>query len=148
MAILSVLTGILGPIKDVIDDFHTSGEEKEIAKQKMELILQQRDAEIEKTYRAELDTQKSIIIAEMAQGDLYTKRARPTLVYAGLGILLVNHVLLPWAAHFLGQSIPMITLPDIFWISWGTTVSVWSVGRSAERRGMNNTFIKLVTGNK
>jgi hypothetical protein len=110
-----------------------------------------------------IDAQKSIIVAEMSQGDSYTKRARPTVVYAGLAFMFLVHVLLPFILKIIVvftigkltadqitqlKGLMDITLPGEFWMAWGSVVSIWSLGRSAERRGMSNKLITMITGGK
>lgn len=121
--------------------------------------------EIQKALANEIaarDTAKGqIIAAEMSQGDNYTKRARPTVVYAGLIMIAINHVVFPMLSRIIAllsdnptqyetlwQSIP---LPEEFWWAWGGTVSIWILGRSAEKKGAGGNFGKiasLITGNQ
>lgn len=89
-----------------------------------------------------------IIKAELAQGDDYTKRARPTVVYAGLVFIFMVHVVLPMASFWTNRQMPSLSLPDNFWLAWGGVVSVWMVGRSAERMGSGASIVKTITGGK
>jgi hypothetical protein len=113
-----------------------------------------------------VNAQREIIVAEMQQGDAYTKRARPSVVYFGLLFIGLVHVLFPMVAKIIvitalwrdrGNAVldaaatrvlelTAITLPSEFWWAWGSVVSIWSIGRSAERRGMANKLIEMVTG--
>jgi hypothetical protein len=115
-----------------------------------------------------VNAQREIIVAEMQQGDPYTKRARPSVVYFGLVFIGLVHVLFPMAAKIFvivslwrdqGNTLlettatrvldlTAITLPSEFWWAWGSVVSIWSIGRSAERRGMANKLVEMVTGGK
>ncbi len=75
---------VIGQVGGIIDQFKLSPEQKQKFKLEMESLLQKRDSEIEQTSRAELGAKEHFLVAELAQGDNYTKRARPTVVYAGL----------------------------------------------------------------
>ncbi|MCG2750382.1 MAG: holin family protein [Desulfobacteraceae bacterium] len=83
----------------------------------------------------------SIMTAEMNQEDKYTKRGRPTIIYAGLSFIGLVHVVFPilaWVAlTFKGGpvALPSITLPDEFWMAWGGAVSIYILGRSSEKVG-------------
>ena len=83
----------------------------------------------------------SIMTAEMNQEDKYTKRGRPTIIYAGLAFIGLVHVLFPmiaWAALMLKDReiiLPTIALPDEFWMAWGGAVSIYILGRSSEKAG-------------
>lgn len=109
-------------------------------------LTQQRDAAV-------LETQKSVMTAELQQGDNYTKRARPTVVYAGLGFIFLVHVALPIAAFMTGKDMPQLSLPEEFWWAWTGVCGIWVIGRSAEKRGaaqkagLPGKLTGLITGN-
>ena len=110
--LLKIFSGTAGSVIDsvtnAVDKFVTTDEEK--AKLKMELekliieqqkiafefqkqmeeLTQKREEEIEKSIRAELEAKAGIMIAELKQDDKYTKRARPTVIYAGLLIIFLE----------------------------------------------------------
>ena len=120
----------------------------------MEQMVQQRESEIELTIRAELEAQKSIIIKELEQGDTYTKRARPTVVYAGLifialELLGLRHIILnaldlgPQAKDIIASSDSVF---KYFLTAWAGVVGVYSVGRSMEKRGTRNAWTAGMTG--
>ncbi len=109
-----------------------------------------------------------IIVAEMNQKDLFTKRARPMIVYSGLFMIFVNHVFFPIIMKIIGvvyylqndavTAIPApmvellqpINLPEQFWYTWGGVCSVWVLGRSAEKvkaSGNIGKLSRLITGN-
>ena len=62
---------------------------KELQLELQSMILK-RENEIDETLRTEMEAQKEALVAELTQGDVYTKRARPTVVYAGLAIILIK----------------------------------------------------------
>ena len=95
-----------------------------------------------------VNAQKSVTVAELNQSDSYTKRARPTLVYAGLIFILLVHVVFPMLAFFQGQPMPELSLPEEFWWSWGGVCSVWSVGRTMEKRGGQTKTLDMIVGKK
>lgn len=150
--IASILGGSLGKTVEslgtVVKKFVTTDNDRMDAQKELEVILQKRDSEIEQTIRAELTAKSSIIKAEMAQGDNYTKRARPSVVYYGLGAITID-LIIRCIMLFKGSSdIPLTMLPDQFWWAWGGIVSTWVVGRSAEKRGMRNKVTDFITGAK
>lgn len=139
---------VIDGVKNIADEFHLSGEEKQLFVAEMETILQKRDSEVEQTIRQELQARSQIIVAEMAQGDNYTKRARPTVVYFGLLVIFINHCAAPILAQAFGWTLPALALPVEFWTAWGGVVGIWSIGRSAEKRGKRNRATELITGSK
>ena len=119
-------------------------------------ILEARDTTV-------TQAQRDVIISEMAQFDNYTKRARPTVVYAGLSFIALVYIVIPAIIktillvkiNFLspGQIGALkeymdLSLPGEFWMAWGSVVSIWSIGRSAEKNGATNKIIQMITGSK
>jgi hypothetical protein len=145
--ILSSATGSL--VKDVagvVDKFVTTDEERQKAQLELESLLQKRDSEIEETIRTELGAKERILVAELQQGDNYTKRARPTVVYVGLGAIIFNYCLVPCIQTVASTPITPFNLPTEFWAAWGGIVATWSIGRSAEKRGTRNKVTSFITG--
>jgi len=120
--------------------------EKAQAQIQLQEMLQKREDSL-------IEAKKSVLVAELQQGDSFTKRARPTVIYAGLAFIALVHVLLPIIAWIVlvvtGKpltNMPNITLPTQFWLAWGGICTTWVIGRSAERRGMQNKIVKMITG--
>jgi hypothetical protein len=123
----------------------------------VERLTQKREAEIEQTIRKELNAKKEILLAELNQGDKYTKRARPTVVYVGLVFILLEvaglrHLILEAVADNGEQLKTLLASSDkifnTFLWAWGGVLGVYSIGRSAEKRGTRNAWISSITGNK
>ena len=148
--ISNILGGSVGKVVEqvggVIDRFTLTGEEKQKFKLDLEALLQKRDSEVEETIRTQLQAKERILVAELQQGDSYTKRARPTVVYAGLGFIFFNYCLVPVISKISGGGIQPLALPPEFWYGWSGIVATWSVGRSMEKRGASNRFSRMVTG--
>jgi len=101
---------------------------------------------VEAREKAVIEAQKAIIVAELEQGDAYTKRARPTVVYMGLFFIFLVHVAFPIVKGWSGQPIPDLALPEAFWWAWSGVVGAWVIGRSAEKRGSKSDAVKAITG--
>tara|TARA_R110002096_G_scaffold172484_8_gene346196 strand:- start:20 stop:508 length:489 start_codon:yes stop_codon:yes gene_type:complete len=139
-------TKLIDSVKNVVDEFNLSGEEKQDFVARMEGLLQQRDSEIEQTIRAELNAKMQIIVAELNQGDTFTKRARPTVIYFGLFAIFWNYMLVPTVQSLMGVDVNPFALPTEFWVAWGGITSTYVLGRSAEKRGTRNNVTDLMTG--
>lgn len=140
---------VVDSVGNVLDKFTLSKQEKEEIKLEMQGRLMQMESEVEETYRTELETRANIIKSELAQGDRYTKRARPTIIYMGLLFIFIVHVMVPVIAYIAGTpkaNMPEISLPEEFWWAWGVVVGVYGAGRSAEKLGVVNKFTQLATG--
>ncbi|MDY6935737.1 MAG: 3TM-type holin [Spirochaetota bacterium] len=163
--------GIIDSIADSIDRFVTTDEEKtklrmELQKleveqqrnsfefqQQMQELIQKRESEIEQTIRSELEAKSEIMLAELRQDDKYTKRARPTVVYVGLIFILLEifglrHIILSkLCADNFGDIIKSSdSIFKTFLIAWSGVIGVYSIGRSAEKRGLRGKLTSLVTG--
>jgi hypothetical protein len=111
--------------------------------------LRQRDAELSALKSQQAETKRDIIQAELQQGDNFTKRARPMVVYAGLVFIFVNYVVLPPIFALAGKPLGpsgVFDLPSNFWTAWGGIVATWSIGRSFEKVGVSNRMVRMITG--
>ena len=102
-------------------------------------MLEQRENQL-------IEAQKEIIVAEMSQGDVFTKRARPMVVYMGLAFIGIVHVLFPCLTFFFRQQVPTLTLPEEFWWAWSSVVGIWAIGRSLEKSGATSKIVGMITG--
>jgi hypothetical protein len=154
--------GLLDGLGGIIDQFHLSPEQKEQFKLQMQALLQKRDDRIQETLRSELAAKERVLVAELSQGDNYTKRARPTVVYVGLAVIVFNYCIVPVLLKLGGLIATLgghtaaldsigyepLTLPVEFWLGWSGIVATWSIGRSAEKRGIRNKAVSMITGSK
>jgi len=150
MSLLDILGApfakVVDAVGNLIDKNSTTAEEKLQAKAELQRILNSAQAEINRSVEAEMNAKRDVLVAELNQGDDYTKRARPTVVYAGLVVLGLNHIILPWVAFFAGLEIPSILIPSEFWWGWSGIVTTWVIGRTAEKRGIRNKVVQAVVG--
>lgn len=137
--LIKLLTGpidsVIGAVGGVIDSVTTTDEEREEAKRRLAEIQNAARSQVLEHAEAIAEAQRDIIVQELKQDDKYTKRARPSLVYVGLGAMVINHIVLPWTTFFLDTAadLPTIELPGEFWWGWTGVVGAWAVGRSVEK---------------
>lgn len=127
-------------LASAVRQFVTTDADEAKLRIEMEKVLQAQASEQEQTLRAELQLRERVMVAELEQGDNYTKRARPTIIYGGLAMIAFNYCAAPLF------SMSALELPGEFWIAWGGVVGVYSAGRSYEKRGGQSKTTKLVTG--
>lgn len=89
---------------------------------------------------------ESLLVTKIQQGDGYTKRARPTVVYAGLTFIFYNYCLVPTLQMLTGKVIAPFELPTEFWVGWTTIVGTWSIGRTIEKCGKPTRTTRAITG--
>lgn len=153
MKFLSKLIGgtaseLIDSISNTVDKFTLSKQEKQDFKLELQQKLLEADRLVAENYQKELETRADIIKAEMAQGDIFTKRARPTIVYVGLLFIFIVHVLIPFIAFVFDYqySPTQFMLPEAFWWAWSSVVGIYGVGRTAEKYGAVNKITQLITG--
>ena len=145
MALKDLIGGLFGKVLEqgaaIADEFTLSKEEREEFRQKDEERLLKLQEAVETTVQARYAAVAGIIRAEMEHGDNFTKRARPSLVYSGLGMFIVQMLGSPWVEF---------QIPEQFIFTWGGVCGVWVLGRSAERvksEGAVGKLASLATGN-
>lgn len=151
---MSFISDILGSsfgktiegIGTIVKKFVTTDQDRIQAELELKTILQKRDSEVESTMRKQLEAKERILVAELQQGDKFTKRARPSVVYFGLGIIFINYCLIPIIQYWREMPITVFNLPTEFWAAWGGIVATWSIGRTAEKRGIKNKITSYIVG--
>lgn len=132
------IAGITKSVGDAIDEIHTSDEELINAKGAVEKVKTEAKLKIteilESSIVQQLKSREGIIKAEMAQGDKYTKWARPTVVYSGILLIFLTSVILPMVGFYTGREVPALVVPQVFWGGWTIVISVWSTGRTSEKK--------------
>lgn len=155
---------LVDQVGKVVDEFHLSAEEKQQLNIRLQELVLKREELLETSAQAEMSAKERVLVAELNQGDNYTKRARPTVVYAGLLLILLNYTVIPGIALLAGktgndcqivtvESKPVqncepkfLVLPEEFWWAWAGIVGTWSIGRTAEKMGRGNKLTSLITG--
>ena len=153
-AISKGTSSLIDSLSDAARKFITTDKDREQFELQAQEIVQKNNAETEKTIRAELSAKERVLQAELNQGDTYTKRARPTVIYGGLAFIFINYVLFPILGRVVSMfgiegidTSPLPNLPTEFWYAWGGICGTWVIGRSLERRGIHNRAVEIVTGN-
>lgn len=139
-------SNLIDTLSNVVDKFTLSKEEKQQFKIEMQGQIVQAEKAVEESYQKALDARAEIIKAEMVHGDTFTKRARPTIIYAGLIFISIAYIIVPIIAAIGGNTAPKIVLPPEFWYAWTTVVGVYGAGRTAEKLGTVNKLTNLATG--
>jgi len=145
-------SGLLQGVEGLIGKFKLDPEAKLGANLAIRQLVAAHEAELEETLRAELGAKERILVAELQQGDRFTKRARPTVVYFGLGVIGWNYCLVPTVAMIVAwfseadPGLVTLDLPTAFWAGWSGIVATWSIGRTMERRGSQSAVVRGITG--
>jgi len=140
----SGVSEVADAIGGVVDRFHTSDEERAKAKLEIEKILEHDRERLAKQATAELKAKEAVILAEINSEDKYVSRHRPTIGYLGMAVIIFNYAIIPL---FMPDQ-KALSLPEPFWLAWGSVVGIYSLGRSAEKMGLGGKLTTLATGKK
>ena len=144
----STLKGVFG----LVDDLHTSPEEKASMKLELQKLFNQHERDVMANYQKEMASVKDVIVAELNQDDKYTKRARPTVLYLFIVIVMLNYCIFPFVNNFTENPFPQINLPTEAWQMFQWIFGIYGVGRSFEKIGgvdpVKRMMSKMKKGNK
>ena len=139
-------SGLISGVGDLADKFITTGDEKNQFKLETEKVITERLQMMNSQAETEMNAKSSIIQAELSQGDLFTKRMRPTLGYFGMFVIFFNYCLVPVVSQFAEVQVDVFALPTEFWMAWGGMMATYSIGRSQEKKGANSKATSIITG--
>lgn len=127
------LKNLISPVTNLIDELHTSGEEKAAAKAKLVELINQANAEAMKAETAFAELQSRVIIAE-AQGASWMQRNwRPLLMITFTGILANNFILAPYFSALTHGAVKVLEFPTAFWGLLTVGVGGYLAGRTFEK---------------
>lgn len=127
------IKGLADTAKDIIEEFHTSPEEKDRALARL-AASQQAALDSARDYEVKLnDVAGQNIRADAASQDKFTERARPTFMYIIEFILLWNYVGMSILGACGVKGVGPVTLPaDLLWL-FGVCVTGYVFARSADK---------------
>ncbi len=131
----TLLTGIAGPLFELVDDLFTSEEERDEAKRK--LLSQEGRRSLE-----QLEMNMSAIIAEAKSSDPWTSRARPSFLYV-IYLMILGAIPMGFLSAFqpdIAQRVVdgmqgwLVAIPDALWGLFGAGYLGYSGFRSWDKK--------------
>jgi len=133
---------LFGSLINAIDDWHTSDEEKLIAKGQIYGIQAQTLKNILDFESERLNAQRDIIVAE-AKGESWLQRNwRPLSMMVFVTIIANNFIIVPYAKSF-GLDVPMLSIPDGMWTLLTVGIGGYIGGRTVEKVLKNSDVSNL-----
>lgn len=129
--ISKIIVGVISPVTNLIDEMHTSDEEKLRLKNEMQKLQNQLAIEIMDFMSKQVEAQKEIIVAEIKNGWL-SRSWRPILMLTIVAIVANNYLVYPYLSMFTDKAV-VLTLPDKLYGLMEIGVGGYVVGRSAEK---------------
>lgn len=133
MALPAWLLGLFEPVANIIDELHTSKEEKGQIEIALTEALTGAGVKI-LDYETKLaEAQSKIIIAE-AQGQSWLQRNwRPVTMLTFVSVIAWNYIAAPLVAWAFGASLPVLELPGPLWSTIQIGLGGYIGGRSVEK---------------
>lgn len=127
------ILGLFKPVADLVDNLHTSKEEKLELKAKIDTIASNAQAQILNFINKMAEKQAAIIVAEATSEDKWVRRWRPIMMYVIIAIVANNYLLIPWLQALGWNGAPVIILPEKVWTLMEIGLGGYIVGRSGEK---------------
>ena len=126
-----IVEGAVKPITNLVDDVHSSKEEKMKAEKEIEQVKNNLTKEFIELHKKELEAKKEIIVAE-AKGGWIQKNWRPILMLSIVAIVVNNYIIYPYLSMFT-EKVTMLDLPKQLWNLMLIGVGGYVTGRSGEK---------------
>jgi len=131
LGILSFISSIFQPAVDLIDELHTSDEEKGELRNRLVAMQNEFSSKVLDYETKLMEAQASVIKSE-AQGHSWLQRNwRPILMLTIVFIIANNYILFPYVELF-GHKAVQLDLPDHMWSLMKIGVGGYILGRSGE----------------
>src|SRR6056297_864858 len=125
MNISEIITGVVKPVTDLVDNLHTSEEEKEKIKRSI--------FEMKNNLTNQLIKSKGEIIKAEAESEHFlTSTWRPITALVFVAIIANNYIIAPYMEAFMGTKI-ILKIPPEMWDLLKIMIGGYVIGRSAEK---------------
>ena len=132
MGLLSFLTGGIEPIGKLVDNLHTSDEERLALKNELAALEFGLSRQLLAYEEQVIKTKGDIITAE-AKSNWYVSSWRPTLQYVFIAILANNYLIGPYLETIFPGIVVTLEFPDKFWTLLTVAVGGYIGSRGAEK---------------
>ncbi len=123
---------LINKVADAANELDLPQEEKMQFKQNIQNIILERQKEAEQAERAKPRSAAEVTTSELRQDDKYTKRARPTIIYVGIALIIWAYAVVPILNSQFELGVP-VDIPQFFWNAWAAIVVAYAGGRSVEK---------------
>ena len=132
MSIFSIIKDVIKPVTKLVDDIHTSEEEKLILKNELAKLDNKITSELLDYETKLIKAQSSVIEAEIKGQSWLQRTWRPLLMTSFTAILVNNFILVPWLMVFTDR-VAILEFPAGFWSLLTIGVGGYIAGRSTEK---------------
>ena len=136
MSIFSVLAGpikgLIGEIGSVIDNVHTSEEERAAAKAKLRALETEATAQILSHAESLFQSQRDVLVAEITGEGWLQKSWRPITMLVFVFIIANNYIIVPYVSAF-GAMVPTLEIPNGMWALLNVGIGGYIASRGIEK---------------
>lgn len=146
--LFSAITSWFDPVTDLVDELHTSAEEKAEFKIKLQALQLEHRLAAMNHIQELTKTQADVLLAEINGKSAMQRNWRPTLMYVCIGIIANNFLFAPYMQAIFGWSV-MLVLPTELWALMTLGVGGYIGGRTFEKITETKTQLehaKISTG--
>ncbi len=138
LGVTSLISGLAGPVSNVINKFISRKEDQMLAQAELEKITHGFKEKLLENQKNILDAQRDLISTEM-KGSAMQRNWRPALMWVIIAIIANNYLLAPFLNHIVlyfgaeDKLLPILELPDKLFNLMSIGLGGYVVGRSAEK---------------
>jgi hypothetical protein len=132
MSFFSFISQIFEPAAKLIDDIHTSSEEKLQLKNKLTMIQNEMHSKVIEYEAQLLKSKTDIITAEASSEHWITSAWRPITALMLVFMVFNNYILYPYLSMFIDNA-PKVDLPDHLWDLIKICLGGYIASRGAEK---------------
>jgi len=141
--ILGTITSWFKPVTELIDELHTSDEEKQQAHAQLAEIQLRLRLEAMKHIETLAQTQASVVLGEIQGKSWMQRNWRPLLMMICIIIIANNFIIAPYVAAFGGVSVAL-ELPQQLWALMTIGVGGYIGGRTYEKKTQTDAFLRQI----
>lgn len=142
MELMSLLGSAIKPVANLIDELHTSEEEKLTLHNKLAMGMESMAGQIMQFVTAQIKAQKEVLQAEIQGKSWLQRNWRPMLMCLFGVIIANNYILNPWLDALFDLDVKMDIPPDM-WALLKLGIGGYVAGRSVEKT--IGPIVKIIT---
>lgn len=135
MSIFDILAGpvkgLIGAVGGVIDNLHTSEEERLAARQKLSELEATTLISLAQAGQTLVDAQRDVLVQEL-KGNWLQKSWRPITMLVFVFVIFNNYMLVPYISAF-GGLVPTLEIPNGMWALLNVGIGGYITSRGIEK---------------
>lgn len=127
-----IVTNVIKPIGEVVDNIHTSKEEKMLVEKELEKIKNDLVLAVLDFNKEELESKKEVLVAEAKSENFITSSWRPITALVFTFIIANNYIIAPYSEALFGIKV-MFDIPPQMWELLKLMIGGYVLSRGVEK---------------